>query len=59
MGKIKGFMEYDRLKEPVIDPKERIKNYNEFTIAPKTESFKNKELVVWIVVFLSVIVDVL
>ena len=27
MGKIKGFMEYDRLKEPVIEPKERISNY--------------------------------
>ena len=26
MGKIKGFMEFDRLKESVIDPKERIKN---------------------------------
>ena len=34
MGKIKGFMEFDRLKESVIDPKERIKNYNEFTVAP-------------------------
>ena len=31
MGKIKGFMEYDRLKESVVDPKKRIKNYNEFT----------------------------
>ncbi|MEK9613057.1 MAG: glutamate synthase subunit beta [Flavobacteriaceae bacterium] len=34
MGKIKGFMEFDRLKEPVIDPKKRIQNYKEFTVAP-------------------------
>jgi glutamate synthase (NADPH/NADH) small chain len=34
MGKIKGFMEFDRLKESVIDPKERIQNYKEFTVAP-------------------------
>ena len=40
MGKIKGFMEYDRLKEPVVDPKKRIKNYNEFTLAPKTEELQ-------------------
>ena len=39
MGKIKGFMEYDRMKESVIEPKKRIKNYREFTLAPK-----NKEL---------------
>lgn len=39
MGKLKGFMEYDKLKESVIDPKERIENYNEFTVAPN-----NKEL---------------
>ena len=32
MGKIRGFIEYDRLKEPVVDPKKRISNYKEFTI---------------------------
>jgi glutamate synthase (NADPH/NADH) small chain len=42
MGKIKGFMEYDRLKEPVIEPKERINNYNEFTIAPKAEKLQEQ-----------------
>ena len=42
MGKIKGFMEYDRLKEPVVDPKKRIKNYNEFTLAPKTEELREQ-----------------
>ena len=42
MGKIKGFMEFDRLKEPVIDPKKRISNYNEFTIAPKEEKLQEQ-----------------
>jgi hypothetical protein len=55
MGKIKGFMEYDRLKEPVIEPQERISNYNEFTIAPKLKSFRSKEPDVWIVEFLFAI----
>ena len=30
-------MEYDRIKEPVVTPKKRIKNYKEFTIAPKDD----------------------
>ena len=42
MGKIKGFMEFDRLKELVIDPKERIKNYKEFTVAPKEEELQEQ-----------------
>ena len=42
MGKIKGFMEYDRLKESVVDPKKRIKNYNEFTITPKIEKLQEQ-----------------
>ena len=42
MGKIKGFMEFDRLKESVIDPKERIKNYKEFTVAPKEEELQEQ-----------------
>ena len=31
MGKLRGFMEYDRIKESTVDPKERVKNFNEFT----------------------------
>lgn len=42
MGKLKGFMEYDKLKESVIDPKERIENYNEFTVAPKNEELNEQ-----------------
>ncbi len=37
MGKLRGFMEYDRVNEKAIDPKERVENYKEFTLAPKTE----------------------
>jgi len=55
MGKIKGFMEFDRLKEPVIDPKKRISNYNEFTIAPKEEKLQEQGARSWIVGFLFVI----
>ena len=58
MGKIKGFMEYDRLKESVVDPKKRIKNYNEFTITPKIEKLQSKEQGAWIVEYLFVIVVV-
>tara|TARA_B110000046_G_scaffold96138_1_gene103759 strand:- start:555 stop:2021 length:1467 start_codon:yes stop_codon:yes gene_type:complete len=37
MGKLRGFLEYDRIKEEVIDPKKRIDNYKEFTVAPSNE----------------------
>ena len=59
MGKIKGFMEFDRIKEPAIAPKRRIKNYKEFTVALKLKNLENKELGVWIVVYRFVIVDAL
>ena len=42
MGKIKGFMEYDRIKESVIEPSKRIKNYNEFTLAPKKNELQEQ-----------------
>lgn len=42
MGKLKGFMEYDKLKEEVIDPKKRIENYKEFTIAPSNDQLKEQ-----------------
>ena len=35
MGKLRGFMEYERMKEPTVAPRKRIKNYKEFTVAPK------------------------
>lgn len=42
MGKIKGFMEFDRIKESVINPQERISNYNEFTLAPEVEKLQEQ-----------------
>jgi glutamate synthase (NADPH/NADH) small chain len=42
MGKIKGFMEFDRLNESVINPKERINNYKEFTVAPKEKELQEQ-----------------
>ena len=42
MGKIKGFMEFDRLDESVINPKERVKNYNEFTVAPEEKELQEQ-----------------
>ena len=35
MGKVKGFKEYKRIDEKYIPVRKRIKNYKEFTIAPK------------------------
>ena len=37
MGKLRGFMEYDRIKESVVAPRKRIANYKEFTIAPNND----------------------
>ncbi|GIR26317.1 MAG: hypothetical protein CM15mP40_09250 [Alphaproteobacteria bacterium] len=33
-------MEFDRIKEPAIAPKRRIKDYKEFTVAPKIKNLK-------------------
>ena len=42
MGKLRGFMEFDRIKEEAIAPKKRIENYKEFTVAPKTEQLQEQ-----------------
>ena len=42
MGKLRGFMEYDRINEEAIDPKKRIENYKEFTFAPKTDQLQEQ-----------------
>ena len=41
MGKLKGFLEFDRVDESQLNPAERIKNYSEFTISPSSEELKN------------------
>ncbi len=42
MGKITGFMEYDRKVEEYAPVKERIKNYKEFTIPMKEKEIKEQ-----------------
>ena len=42
MGKIKGFLEYKRQDESYQSPKERIKNYKEFTIPLKEDKLKDQ-----------------
>ena len=42
MGKLKGFLEFDRIDESQVNPSERIKNYSEFTISPSPEEL-NKQ----------------
>ena len=42
MGKLRGFMEFDKLEEYTLNPKKRIKNYKEFTISPKVKELQNQ-----------------
>ena len=42
MGKVRGFIEFERLKESVISPKKRVKNYNEFTLAPEEKKLQEQ-----------------
>ncbi|MFC0603520.1 glutamate synthase subunit beta [Winogradskyella pulchriflava] len=42
MGKITGFLEYERQDEAYIEPKKRITNYKEFTIPLEEEKLKDQ-----------------
>ena len=42
MGKLKGFLEFDRIDESQVNPSERIKNYSEFTISPSPEELSKQ-----------------
>ena len=42
MGKLKGFMEYDRQKEDIVDPKERVKHYKEFTMPLEVQELREQ-----------------
>ncbi len=42
MGKLRGFMEFDRQNEGSLAVEERLKNYNEYTIALPEEELKNQ-----------------
>ena len=42
MGKVTGFMEYERVEEGYLPPTERVKNYKEFVIALSDEQAKTQ-----------------
>ena len=58
MGKLRGFVEFDRVNEDYISVEKRIKNFKEFTIKPKDDELVNKEEDVWIVEYHFVTVAV-
>ena len=42
MGKLKGFIEYERSEEGLIPVKKRVKNYKEFTLKPSDDKLKEQ-----------------
>ena len=42
MGKLRGFLEFDRVNESLVNPTQRTKNYNEFTLAPENEKLQEQ-----------------
>lgn len=54
MGKPTGFMEYDRCEARSVEPKERIKNFDEFHIFLSKENKESRQRAVWIAVSRSV-----
>ena len=42
MGKLKGFIEFERTEEGLIPVKKRVKNYKEFTLKPSDEKLKEQ-----------------
>ena len=42
MGKLKGFIEYERTEEGLIPVKKRVKNYKEFTLKPSDDKLKEQ-----------------
>ena len=42
MGKLKGFIEYERAEEGYIPVKKRVKNYKEFTIKPSEKKLQEQ-----------------
>jgi len=54
MGKVTGFMEYERQKDVYLDVDSRIKNYGEFVIPMADEKATIQLHVAWIVERLSV-----
>ena len=42
MGKLKGFIEFERTEEGLVPVKKRVKNYKEFTLKPSDEKLKEQ-----------------
>lgn len=42
MGKLRGFLEYDKTKEANLAVEERVKNYREFTVEPSENELRNQ-----------------
>ena len=42
MGKLKGFIKYERTEEGLIPVKKRVKNYKEFTLKPSDDKLKEQ-----------------
>ena len=42
MGKLRGFLEYDRIDEANIPVADRVKNYKEFTVHPGEEKLQDQ-----------------
>ena len=42
MGKLRGFLEYDRIDEANIPVANRVKNYKEFTVHPGDEKLQDQ-----------------
>ena len=42
MGKVRGFLEYERADEAYIPVTKRLKNYDEFTIQPKDSELEEQ-----------------
>ena len=52
MGKLRGFMEHERVNEQNIAVQDRVKNYKEFTVTPSEETLQEQGARVrWIAVF--------
>ena len=54
MGKPTGFMEYDREVSKAVEPKERIKNFDEFHIHLSKKNRRFRDHAAWHAAFPSV-----
>ena len=42
MGKLRGFMEHERVNEQNVAVQDRVKNYKEFTVTPSEETLQEQ-----------------